>query len=174
MTPLGFLRDDLARVVDGDAWHGGPLLMLLDGVGEADAAARPVPGAHSVWEIVLHLAAWMEVGARRLTARVALAMNEADDWPPVPDPPDASAWEDALGRLGRAQQALLAAVDALEESDLFEPLGPRDRAEGTGGTVAYLLAGLAQHAAYHGGQIAQLRKALGPGPAGSGGPAQSP
>lgn len=160
-SALALLRDDLARAYDGDAWHGSPLRALLDGTRAEAAAAHPVPGAHSVWEIVLHLAAWMEIGARRVAARSALQMDPAADWPPVPDDPDAAAWADALGRLDAAHRALLDAVDGLDERDVWAPLGPRDRAQGTGGTVGYLLAGLAQHAAYHGGQIALLRKALG-------------
>lgn len=158
---LALLRDDLARAFDGDAWHGDALTALLGGLDAAGAAARPVPGAHSVWEIVLHLAAWMEVGARRVSARAALPVDPAGDWPAVPEPADAAAWDAALGRLGAAHRALLAAVGDLDEADVFLPMGTRSPARGTGGTVGYLLAGLAQHAAYHGGQIALLRKSLG-------------
>ena len=161
MTALDLLRDDLARSYDGDTWHGDPLHVLLDGLGAQTAASHPVAGAHSVWEIVLHLASWMEVGALRVAARSALPMDPAADWPPAPLRPDDAAWAAALRRLGAAHQALLSAVDGLEERDVWTPLGPRDRAQGTGGPVAYLLSGLAQHAAYHGGQIALLRKGRG-------------
>ncbi len=160
-TALALLRDDLARAFDGDAWHGDLLMTLLDGLDAASAASYPVPDAHSVWEIVLHLAAWMEVGAARAAARAALPMDPACDWPTVAIPADASAWASALGRLGAAHRALLQAVEALDEADVWTPLGVRDRAQGTGGTDGDLLPGHAQHAAYHGGQIALLRKALG-------------
>ncbi|HEX8384919.1 MAG TPA: DinB family protein [Rubricoccaceae bacterium] len=163
MAALALLRDDLARAYDGDAWHGDPLLSVLGGIDALKAAARPVPGAHSVWEVVLHLAAWMEIGTRRVVARAPVPMDPSDDWPPVPEPADAAAWAETLGRLSEAQRALLEAVDGLGESDVWAPLGPRDRSQGTGGTVASLLTGLAQHAAYHGGQIALLRRALGAG-----------
>ena len=161
MTTLGLLRDDLARAFDGDAWHGDPLASLLAGLDAEAAAARPVPGAHSVWEIVLHVASWMETGAARVAARVARPVDDSADWPPVPDPADAAAWHAATARLGAAHRALLAAAGALDDGDVWTPLGTRDRAQGTGGTVATLLTGLAQHAAYHGGQVALLRKALG-------------
>ena len=161
MTALGLLRDDLARAFDGDAWHGSSLLSLLAGLGAEAARAHPVEGAHSVWEIVLHLASWMETGAARVAARSALPLDPAADWPPVADPADDAAWDAALARLGAAHRALLAAAGALDDADLWTPLGARDRAQGTGGTVASLLSGLAQHAAYHGGQIALLRRALG-------------
>ncbi len=158
MTALGLLRDDLARAFDGDAWHGDPLAALLDGLAAGPAAAHPVAGAHSVWEIVLHVSAWMDVGAARIAARAALPATA--DWPPVPVPADAAAWAAALARLGAAHRALLGAVDAVAETELWAPLGTRDRAQGTGGTIATLVSGLAQHAAYHGGQIALLRRAL--------------
>ena len=159
-TTHALLRDDLARAFDGDAWHGDSFADLLDGIGASDAAARPLPGAHSVWEIVLHVAAWMETGTRRVAAREPVPMPPADDWPAVPEPADAEAWASALARLAAAQNALLAAVDGLDEADLWIRLGERDAVQGTGGSVASLLTGLAQHAAYHGGQIALLRKAL--------------
>lgn len=159
MTALALLRDDLARAFDGDPWHGPPLRALLDRFDAAAAAAHPVPVAHSAWEIALHLASWMRVGTARVASRAQVDADPARDWPAVPVPSDAAAWAATLDALDRAHAGLLAAVDGLHEADLAVPLGPP--VGGTAGTLGFLLAGLAQHAAYHGGQLALLAKTLG-------------
>ena len=58
MTETERLRDLLDRVVAGDAWHGPSLLALLATVPPELAARRPIAGAHSIWELVLHAGAW--------------------------------------------------------------------------------------------------------------------
>jgi len=63
---LASLSDDLARSVAGDPWHGPSLGTLLDDLTETEAASHPIPGAHSIAELVLHVAAWMDEVARRL------------------------------------------------------------------------------------------------------------
>src|SRR5271169_5472946 len=52
------IADQLRRAFDGDAWHGPALLELLADVDAAAAAATPLADAHSIWELVLHVAAW--------------------------------------------------------------------------------------------------------------------
>lgn len=165
MSEVERVADELARAFDGDAWHGDPLLKILDGVDAEVAAARPIPGAHSIWEIVLHVRAWMVMGARRVVERSPLRMDDTDDWPPVPQPADEGAWAETLSSVHDAQRQLLEAVGGLSEGELHELIGTRDPAQGTGGTYAYLPHGLAQHAAYHAGQVALLKKALRPTPA---------
>jgi len=41
------------RAFDGPMWHGPALAELVAGVSSEEAAAHPVPGAHSIWELVL-------------------------------------------------------------------------------------------------------------------------
>lgn len=157
-APSEHLLADLAAAYDESPWHGPAFRSLLDGWTAGDAAARPVAGAHSVWEIVLHVTAWMAAGARRLDTRSYVAPPE--DWPPLPSPADAAAWAATLRALDDASHALAARVGALTAGDLDGPIAgsPTDS---LGGTVAELVSGLTQHLAYHGGQIALLRRALG-------------
>ena len=65
----------------GDAWHGPALRDVLTGL-TPDEAARPLPNAHSIWEIVLHIAGWEEVFLRRLEGLLA-ASPEGGDFPHV-------------------------------------------------------------------------------------------
>jgi hypothetical protein len=60
------IADQLRRAFDGGAWHGDSLFEILKGVTAAQAAARPIQGAHTIWELVLHIAAWDGAVLRRL------------------------------------------------------------------------------------------------------------
>ena len=57
MSELDRIRNQFRRAFEGEAWHGPSVLALLDGVTAQQAAAYPIPGAHSIWELVLHLTA---------------------------------------------------------------------------------------------------------------------
>ena len=146
------IADQLRRAFDGDAWHGPPLLALLDGVGPAEAAARPVAGAHRIWELVQHITAWLTVARRRLAGE-AVELTPDEDWAPVPDA-SGRAWRAALDALRAAQGGLLDAVARLDDARLDE------RTPGRNYTHYVLLHGVLQHTLYHAGQIALLKRAL--------------
>ena len=143
-----------------DPWHGPATADLLRDVPFAAAAARPLPEAHGIWEVVLHMTAWQREVLRRLGG--AEPGEPADgDWP-APAVPGQDAWDRARAELGASLEEVAAAVAALSDEDLRELVGTaRDRALGSGVTRAEMVAGLLQHNAYHSGQIALLRKALG-------------
>lgn len=144
------IADELRRAQEGEAWHGPSAREVLTGLTAEQAAARPIPGAHSIWELVLHLTAWRGEALRRIQGAAPGAPPEGD-WPPVRDTGDA-AWAAALRALGEANRALVAAVQRLPDSRLDDPIG---RA-----SAYVLLHGVAQHDAYHLGQVSLLKKAL--------------
>ena len=159
MTETERIVDELQREYDGDPWHGSPLMHILDGITAEQAAGRPVRNAHSIWELVLHIAAWKNEARRRLAGAPA-GDPEEGDWPAVgAATPDR--WREALERLASAHRDLIAAIRTLPEQRLVEPTkDPRSRPLGTGVTCYVLLHGVAQHDTYHSGQIALLKKAL--------------
>ena len=61
------LEEQLRRAHEGEAWHGPSLLEALAGVSAEQAAARPIAGAHSIWELVLHLGSDYSLVLRRLS-----------------------------------------------------------------------------------------------------------
>ena len=63
--------DLVERVVEGDPWHGPNVVALLDGVSARDAAAEVVPGAHSIWQLVLHMTGWTREVRARLEGEAA-------------------------------------------------------------------------------------------------------
>lgn len=157
------IRDELTRAVSGHPWHGSSLVDLLEGIPPKLAAARPVAAAHSIWEIVLHLTSWARECARRVRDGVARD-PEMGDWPAVGGT-GAAAWEKAQRWLADANREVLEALDDLDADRLREIV--RDtRSSGSHRpvTLEVLLHGLAQHYAYHGGQIAMLSRALAAAP----------
>jgi uncharacterized damage-inducible protein DinB len=154
MTEINRILDQLKRAYEGNAWHGPSIKESLNGVTAAQALARPLPNAHSIWELVHHIAVWEDVGRRRLEGDPAeVPISTPEDWPPAEDASDA-AWEKAKAALERGHQALVDAIARVPESRLDEPV-----LEGKS-TVYVTLHGVIQHDLYHAGQIAILKKSL--------------
>jgi uncharacterized damage-inducible protein DinB len=132
----------------------------LSGLSAEQAAARPVPRAHSMYELAHHIAAWMGEAHSRLTGSPAKDPAEGD-FPPKDTMVDEARWRSVLDRLAKVQADLLAAASAFEPSRLDDRLEP-SLPGASGRVTAYvLLQGIAQHNAYHAGQIMLLRRALG-------------
>ena len=148
---LAGLIDDLERGYDGDAWHGPPLRKVLDGVTAEAASARPIPGGHSIWEIVVHLSSWDDVIARRIEEGRAVEEPDGGNFPAVAGA-GPEAWDRALSELARQHERLVRIVSGLDAASLREPVA------GKGYSVAHMIRGVAQHMAYHAGQVALIRK----------------
>lgn len=159
MSEVERLREELRRAAEGDAWHGSSLRELLSGADAETAAARPVPEAHSIWEIVLHLTGWAREVAARLGGGIPRLPADGD-WPAVAAS-GAEAWATAVEELFMAQEELLRELSRFPEERLDEVVGgERDAPLGVGVTWHVVLHGVAQHLAYHGGQVALLRKQI--------------
>lgn len=135
----------------GDAWHGPSLTEILAGVTAAQAVARPVPPAHSIWELVLHIEVWTReaLGATQGTP-MGKFFRTPQDWPPVNDSSE-SAWTAAKDRLFETANQLAAAIEAFDDARLHETVPGRKY------DFYYLFHGVVQHSLYHGGQIALLK-----------------
>jgi uncharacterized damage-inducible protein DinB len=155
MSEASRIADQLRRAFDGGAWHGDSVFEILKAVTAAQAAARPIKGAHSIWELVLHIAAWDGAVLRRLDGvAVAVRLSGAKNFPPVTDAGEA-AWRAALDRVRRVHEELVAAVAALPDSRLDDMVPGK---KGAHYTFYYMLHGVVQHELYHAGQIALLKK----------------
>jgi uncharacterized damage-inducible protein DinB len=152
------IADLFERACRGDAWYGPSVRSILEQVDGRTAFAHPVPGAHSICEIVLHMTGWAREVARRL--RVGIARDpEAGDWPTCAVAGE-SEWQNVVAGLDAANAELLAAIRATDDSRLGNLIGDaRDPALGSGVTQYVTLHGIVQHHIYHAGQIALLKKA---------------
>jgi uncharacterized damage-inducible protein DinB len=144
------LLTQLRATYYGPSWHGPTLRELLSDTAEQAAAAHPIANAHSIWEIVLHSAAWKRVVTERLTGQTMTLAGE-DDWPPVTDT-SRRAWETALADLDAAHESLTSRVRLLDNADLSRKYPPDQ------GSFYSMIHGIMQHDIYHAGQVALLKK----------------
>ena len=151
MSEIKRINDQLKRAFEGKAWHGPSVSEVLEGVTAEQAAAHPVPDAHSIWEITLHIATWERVGRRRIQESAPIDISDDEDWPSVEDTKEES-WKTTLDELRSNHEALREAIAGLDEARL------RDIIPGTIYSVYFLLHGVIQHDLYHAGQIALLKK----------------
>jgi len=148
------IAEQLRNAFEGNAWHGPAVLELLTDIDAATAAAHPLPDTHSIWELLLHIAAWDDAVNRRIVLGKfgkALQLNDAENFPRVTDK-SSEAWKDTIARAKKAHRELLRTVASLSDERL------RERVPGKPYDVGFMLQGVAQHEIYHAGQIAILKK----------------
>jgi uncharacterized damage-inducible protein DinB len=143
----------LDRAHREQAWHGPALLETLKDVTPAMAAKRVVKGAHTIWELVDHVASWNAIVAERLAGKPPQVTPEMN-FPKTPRPTPA-AWKKSLARLAASQRKFRAAVAKFPEAQLGR-IRP-----GTKLSWNVLIHGQIQHQLYHAGQIAMLRRGMG-------------
>ena len=152
MTEIERISDQLKRAFEGGAWHGPSVKEVLEGVTAEKAAARPVSGAHSIWELVLHIAVW-ENAVKRWVRGESYNVSDEQNWPAIKDAGE-PAWKKALEALEKGHMELRETISRLSDSDLDKILKqPKP-------SVYQLLHGVIQHDLYHAGQIAVLKKAF--------------
>lgn len=129
-------------------WHGPNLKQSLKGVSVVEAAWRPGPGRHNIWEVALHAAYWKYTVRRRIAGRERLSFAlKGSNFFPRPEKGNATeaAWRADKKLLEREHRAMCAAIaKALRK--------PRDA------KFLKQLYGVAFHDVYHAGQIRLLRR----------------
>lgn len=156
MSENGTLAELLREMYGGEPWHGPPFRDLLEDLTPEQAAAHPIAGAHSIWELVVHCDAWQRIVRMRLLGG-PYEVTPEQDWPAVPET-TAAAWREALEAVEESAQRL---------REMFLRQDPWRFQPGAGGYDHRLhlnAHGSIAHLAYHGGQIVLLRRALGLAP----------
>ena len=162
MTEGQRILDQYDRAMHGAAWHGDAIWQILDGISAERVALRPIANAHSIWEIVGHMAFWEGVAARRLGGLPA-GREEERNFPATPDEEDRNFpaapeatevnWQKTLDQFRASNQAFREALQELSPARL-------DDLSAAGKRSFYDEAhGLIEHNVYHAGQIALLAKA---------------
>ena len=155
MTEVERIMDQLNRAYVGEAWHGPAVIEILEEVTAQQAAAYPLAGGHSIWELALHTAAWMRAIVRRLHGDRA-QLTDAENFPAVTDSYE-RAWKETRESIKQAHEELRNAIRLLDDSRLDQPI-----IEGMS-SIYVTLHGVIQHSLYHAGQIAILKKAFSEG-----------
>ena len=129
-------------------WHGPNLKQSLRGVRARQAAWRPAPGLHNIWEEALHTAYWKYAVRRRIEGgkRGSFALQGSNFFRrPEKGRSDETAWRADQALLEKEHRALRAAV-------------VKAIAAGRANHFARQLLGIAFHDVYHAGQIRLLRR----------------
>jgi uncharacterized damage-inducible protein DinB len=151
-SELARIEEQLRLSFEGPAWHGPSVLEALAGVTADGAHHHSIAGAHSIWELVLHLAATYRLVLRRMAGdSTPLSANE--DWPNVPAPTEPN-WTAAIRTLRELNQQLR------RELAVFDPDRLDRRLVAESPYPAYVqFIGVTQHDLYHAGQIVLLKRA---------------
>lgn len=149
------LRDHLLNLLAGKGAHL-PFPAAVEGWPENLRGVRPPGAAHSAWMLVEHMriAQWDILEYVRNPGHVSPTWPEGY-WPPGETPPTAEAWEQSVA----AFAADLASVQSLVDDPATDLLRPM--AHTPGHTVLREVLLVADHNAYHLGQLVVLRRLLG-------------
>jgi len=154
------LLDALDEGFDRAAWHGPNLGQALRGVTAKQAAWRPAPGRHNIWELVVHLAYWKSIVRRRLVGGKRGEFPErGTNWFPRSRGSTEALWHRDLALLKQEHRRLRDTVAALEPRQPFEGAqGLRLSKLVKGRRLADHVRGLALHDICHAGQIQLVKK----------------
>jgi uncharacterized damage-inducible protein DinB len=151
MSQARLLANRIVRTFTGPMWHGPALSEVLRSVTYEQAARRPEPSAHTIWELVLHVITWVDVPHQRLGGTQRTSVRDDEDWPRPPVASD-TAWQASVARLEERHRALAGTVNAMNDEHLDQ------KVVGEEYTIREMLHGVVEHGVYHGGQIAVLKK----------------
>ena len=144
------IAEELRLLFEGPSWLGPPIDGLLADISQETASNRPLVGAHTIWELVLHVRVWLRVARLRLTASSPVDPTGDEDWPAP-----GGFWQDAVAGLRNDVADLREAIADFPPGRLEETV-PATESQ----TFYVLLHGAIQHSAYHAGQIAVLKKVI--------------
>ena len=138
----------LDEAYEKTTWHGPNLKQSLKGVPARQAAWRPGPGRHNIWEVALHTAYWKYAVRRRIEGgqRGSFALKGSNFFArPEKGKATEAAWSADKKLLEREHRALRAAIAKV----LRTPRGAKFLRQFYGVTF---------HDVYHAGQIRLLRR----------------
>ncbi|TAK53092.1 MAG: DinB family protein [Bacteroidetes bacterium] len=148
-----FLLELFDASYSGKAWHGPTLHGSLRGIGKEEAAWRPAPERHNIWEIAVHCAYWKFIARKRLLGdkRGSFPLK-GSNWFRKPTVVTDEAWEEDLLLLHTSHKALREAVVELNPAEFDS------RTKGGKESNVILISGIASHDVYHAGQIQLLKR----------------
>jgi hypothetical protein len=149
------LRDHLLNLLDGHNAHID-WKSSFKGIPAESRGARPEGLPYSLWELLEHMriAQWDILEFSRDAKHVSPEWP-AGYWPAAPKPASAAAWDKSLKSFERDLAAMQKLV-ANPKTDLFAKIP-----HGTGQTILREALLVADHNAYHLGQVLTVRRLLG-------------
>jgi hypothetical protein len=140
----------LDEAYEKKTWHGPNLKQSIKGITAKQAAWRPGPGRHNIWEVTLHAAYWKYAVRRRMDGgkRGSFALKGSNFFiRPEKGNLNEAAWSADKKLLEREQRALHGTAAKVLRTARAAKLLPQ-------------LYGVAFHDIYHAGQIRLLRRLM--------------
>lgn len=160
MKPIESLLNQLRSTHEGPTWYGPSVREILADITAVEANIRPDwPQAKTIWEQFGHILTWKDVIRRRISGELPPKVTESQNWPEVHDRSEAN-WKATLERLEASHVALIKLLETLTPEDLDRKID----GESAPYAIKFAVSGLAQHDAYHAGQMAVIKKAIRPSP----------
>jgi uncharacterized damage-inducible protein DinB len=149
------LRDQLARLLDWEEAHVG-FDTAVAGIPADKRGARAAGFEHSPWQLVEHMRlAQEDLLDFCVNANYEHSLKWPDDYWPDATPPSEAAWKDSIASFARSREKVKALAREVKDLTVKVPTGK------AGQTYLRAILLVADHAAYHVGQLVALRRALG-------------
>jgi hypothetical protein len=143
------------QAYDHKSWHGTNLRGSIRGLSARQAAWRPAPQRHNIWEIAVHAAYWKYAVLRRLTgARRGSFPLTGSNWFARPQELTEAAWKADVAMLAETHKSLRAAIVTMNANALYH-IPPGSKLNNFA-----LISGIAAHDLYHAGQIQLLKRLM--------------
>ena len=154
MTGDSTLRDLLGRML---AWEDGHVGFdaAIAGIPAPQRGVQPEGLPYSPWQVLEHLRLAQHDILEFCRNPGYTELRWPDDYWPAPEPPSADAWKESIASFTRSRDKVKALARDVDDLTAKVPTGK--------GNQTYLRAILliADHTAYHVGQLVALRRALG-------------
>jgi hypothetical protein len=148
-------RDHVARLLDWEEAHVG-FDKAIDGIPVGPRGSRAPGFEHSPWQLVEHMRlAQDDILDFCLNPQYEHTMKWPDDYWPAPAPASEAAWDDSIAAFKRGRERLQALARDVEDLTAKVPTG-KDKQ-----TYLRAILLMADHTAYHVGQLVAARRALG-------------
>jgi uncharacterized damage-inducible protein DinB len=136
-------------------WHGGASVFgALRGVKPEEAAWKPAPDRHSIWDLTLHVAYYNYVIWRRVTGSPEGGFPRSPAHFPKPaDEITPATWKDDRALVREYHDRVHEAMLGFDSSRLDDPWSDKSDY-----TFADLFMGIVLHDTYHAGQIQMVKR----------------
>ena len=143
------IADSYRAATGKGAWYGPTLAEMLAGISPDLATTPPVPGAHTISELLQHLLLWNERIRNTSDSNPMPRWDAEKEWaePPI-------SWNELVARWNQSRDLLEDKIRNFPIEDLGKEVPGRSYPYET------MLHGIVQHAIYHSGQIAMVLSML--------------
>jgi hypothetical protein len=152
---INLLLQIIGEGYNNHAWHGPTLRGSIRGLTAKQAAWRPGPKRHNIWEIIVHAAYWKYAVRRRLLGeKKGSFLLKGSNWIKRPVEITEKAWRNDVRLLDETHNSMCKAIIQLKPHQL------KLKSPGSRFTNLATVSGIACHDIYHTGQIQLLKRLM--------------